>query len=86
MGLSGRVPPRVDQATKAGLLDLLEQATQAGWTFRAACGVLELGEVRAFRWLGRRAADELEDQAPGGSPMHVKDTQNSSCSLSVLVE
>jgi putative transposase len=32
--------------------------------------VLELGEVRAFRWLGRRAAGELEDQAPGGSPMH----------------
>jgi putative transposase len=60
----------VDQATKSGLLDLLEQATGAGWTFRAACGVLELGEVRAFRWLGRRAAGELEDQAPGGSPMH----------------
>jgi putative transposase len=70
LGLSGRVPPRVDQATKAGLLALLEQATGAGWTFRAACGVLELGEVRAFRWLGRRAAGELEDQAPGGSPMH----------------
>ena len=71
MGLSGRVPPRVDTATKAGLLALLEQATQAGWTFRAACQVLELGEVRAFRWLGRRAAGELkEDQAPGGSPMH----------------
>jgi putative transposase len=70
LGLSGRVPPRVDQATKSGLLDLLEQATGAGWTFRAACGVLELGEVRAFRWLGRRAAGELEDQAPGGSPMH----------------
>jgi putative transposase len=70
LGLSGRVPPRVDQATKSGLLAMLEQATGAGWTFRAACGVLELGEVRAFRWLGRRAAGELEDQAPGGSPMH----------------
>jgi transposase InsO family protein len=32
--------------------------------------VLELGEVRAFRWLGRRAADELQDHAPGGSPVH----------------
>jgi hypothetical protein len=70
LGLSGRVPPRVDQATKSGLLALLEQATGAGWTFRAACGVLELGEVRAFRWLGRRGGGELKDQAPGGSPMH----------------
>jgi len=60
----------VDQATKAGLLGLLEQAIEQGWTFRAACQVLELGEVRAFRWLGRRAADELQDHAPGGSPVH----------------
>ena len=41
MGLSGRVPPRVDQATKAGLLDLLEQACGRGWTVHAACQVLE---------------------------------------------
>jgi transposase InsO family protein len=60
----------VDQATKASLLGLLEQAIEQGWTFRAACQVLELGEVRAFRWLGRRAADELQDHAPGGSPVH----------------
>ena len=60
----------MDQATKASLLGLLEQAIEQGWTFRAACQVLELGEVRAFRWLGRRAADELQDHAPGGSPVH----------------
>jgi transposase InsO family protein len=70
LGLSGRVPPRVDQATKAGLLDLLEQAVAAGWEFRAACRVLELGPVRAYRWLGRRAVDQLEDRRPGGSPLH----------------
>ncbi len=70
MGLSGRVPPRVEAATKAGLLDLVEQAVAAGWEFRAACRVLELGTVRAYRWLGRRAADELEDRRPGGSPLH----------------
>jgi len=70
LGLPGRVPPRVDAATKAGLLDLVEQAVAAGWEFRAACRVLELGTVRAWRWLGRRAADELADRRPGGSPPH----------------
>jgi hypothetical protein len=39
LGLSGQVPPRVDAATKAGLLDLLEQATGQGWTVRAVCQV-----------------------------------------------
>ena len=70
MGLSGRVPPRVDAATKSGLLDLLEQALKQGWTVRAVCQVLEVSELRVYRWLGRRAAGELADQAPGGSPMH----------------
>ena len=70
MGLSGRVPPRVDQATKAGLLDLLEQACGQGWTVRTVCQVLEVSELRVYRWLGRRAADQLEDHTPGGSPMH----------------
>lgn len=70
MGLGGRVPRRVDAATKAALLDLLEQALDAGWTMRAACVVLELPERRAYRWIIRRAGDRLADKAPGGSPMH----------------
>jgi putative transposase len=70
LGLSGRVPSRVDAATKAGLLGLLQQAVGAGWEFGAACQVLELGTVRAYRWLGRLAADELADHRPGGSPLH----------------
>ena len=37
----------------------------AGWTLRRACHVLELPEVRAYRWLGRRAAGTLADRRPG---------------------
>ncbi len=70
MGLSGRVPHRVDAATKTGLLDLIDDAVDAGWTTRRACGVLELGEVRTHRWYARRARGKLADRAPGGSPMH----------------
>ena len=69
MGLSGRVPPRVDAATKSGLLDLLEQAVGQGWTCAGLPGV-EVSELRIYRWLHRRAVGELADQAPGGSPMH----------------
>jgi putative transposase len=70
LGLSGRVPSRVDEVTKAALLDLIADATDAGWSLRGACRELELGEGRAYRWLERRAAGELADRAPGGSPMH----------------
>src|SRR6266545_528960 len=70
LGLSGRVPPRVDQATKAGLLALLDHAVDQGWTVRAACAALELGERRAWRWLDRRAADQLADLRPGGGAVH----------------
>jgi putative transposase len=52
------------------LLDLLDDALAAGWTHRAACSELELGELRAWRWQHRRAAGALGDRAPGGSPMH----------------
>jgi putative transposase len=53
-------------------LDLLCQAIGQGWTVRATCRVLEVGELRIDRWLGRRAVGEgeLADQLPGGSPMH----------------
>ncbi|MGH3504779.1 MAG: hypothetical protein ACRDQA_28370, partial [Nocardioidaceae bacterium] len=52
-------------------MDLVEEAVEAGWTVRDACRVLELGEVRAHRWLRRRrCGEELADQAPGGHPAH----------------
>ncbi|WP_210420046.1 hypothetical protein [Mycobacterium helveticum] len=70
MGLSGRVPHRVDAATKTVLLGLLDHAVDAGWTLRRACHELELGEVRAHRWIARRARGQLVDKTPGGSPTH----------------
>lgn len=70
MGLSGQVPRRVDAATKTGLLELLDEATDEGWSVRRACAQLELGEVRAHRWLGRRDHGDLTDAKPGGAPMH----------------
>lgn len=70
MGLGGRVPRRVDAATKAGLLELIDVAVGAGWPLRRACRQLELNETRAWRWLVRRDRDELDDKTPGGNPMH----------------
>ena len=51
-------------------MDLLADAVEAGWSFRGACGELEVGERRAWRWAERRAAGELADRRPGGRPMH----------------
>ncbi|HYM52983.1 MAG TPA: integrase core domain-containing protein [Candidatus Dormibacteraeota bacterium] len=70
MGLSGRVPARVDAATKAGLLDLLDAAVAQGWTVRAACRLLELGEIRAHRWRTRRTLGRLADTVGGGGAVH----------------
>jgi len=57
-------------ATKTGLLELLDEALGAGWTLRRGCRELALGEVRAYRWIARRAIGELADKPPGGPPMH----------------
>jgi putative transposase len=70
LGLSGRVPRRVDAATKAGLLELVDAAVAAGWPVRRACRLLELGETRAWRWMDRRERNALADQPPGGHPVH----------------
>ena len=60
----------MDEATKADLLDLIADAVDAGWSLRGACRELEVGERRVWRWNDRRAAGELADRRPGGSPMH----------------
>ena len=70
MGLSGRIPRRVESATKAGVLELIDAATAAGWEHRRSCAYLELGEARAWRWRERREAGTLADRAAGGNAVH----------------
>jgi putative transposase len=70
LGLSGRVPRRVDEATKHQLLALLDRAVAGGWEHRRACQYLELEEGRAWRWRRRRDADCLSDARPGGNAVH----------------
>ncbi len=70
MGLSGPVPARVPQATKAALLELIDEAVAQGWPLRRTCHELQLGEVRVHRWRSRRRAGRLADAPPGGAPVH----------------
>ena len=67
MGLSGRIPRRLDAATKAGLIDLVDAAVYAGWSTRQACRYLELSQRRLERWRHRHV---LDDTSPGGNPVH----------------
>ena len=53
VGLSGRVPRRVDAATKAGLVHLLDEAVNEGWPLRRACH--ELDDRRQQRRYGSGA-------------------------------
>jgi hypothetical protein len=41
-----------------------------GWSVSAAAVVLDLGRVRAYRWLLRAGLGDLADRRPGGSPVH----------------
>ena len=71
MGLSGRVPRRVDAVTKTALMDLVVRAEAGGCSTRAVCRLLELSQRRLERWRRRVADGEgLDDAAPGGSPVH----------------
>ena len=66
MGLTGPVPRRIDGDVKAGLLDLVGYAVEAGWSLRRACGLLELNHARVLGWRDRLASGTgLEDRVPG---------------------
>jgi len=60
----------VDATVKAGLLDLVDAAVEQGWTRRRAAGLLGLDIERLRRWAGRRDDDRLDDDTPGGAPVH----------------
>ena len=64
--MTAGVPPRVEAGVKAGLLDLVDHAVEAGWTTARAYSVLELDGRRCRRWRRRREAGRLEDSTAGG--------------------
>ena len=68
--MSGGVPARVDGAAKTTLLELIDDATAAGWTHSRVCTVLGVDRRRAWRWTQRRADGTLDDARPGGRPIH----------------
>lgn len=73
MGLTvGPVPARVDAFVKAGLLDLVDHATEHGWSTRRAAAVLQVTDDRVRRWQTRRATGQpLDDATPGPEePLH----------------
>src|SRR5665811_1721996 len=71
LGLSaGPVPSRVDACVKAGLLDLVDHAVDAGWSSRRAAARLGVDDSRLARWQQRWECGELTDRAPGGAPLH----------------
>jgi putative transposase len=60
----------VDAIVKAGLLDLVDYAVEAGWSRRRAAVLLGLDEDRVRRWSARRTENRLTDVRPGGTVMH----------------
>jgi hypothetical protein len=68
LGLTaGPVPARVDGHVKAGLLDLVDVAGEAGWPTARAAALLGLDLERVRRWRRRRAEGRLADAAPGAA-------------------
>jgi putative transposase len=65
--LIGGVPSRVEAATKAALLELVDQAVTEGLSLRDACRVLQVTERRVNRWQARRTAGALADHPSGGA-------------------
>jgi putative transposase len=71
LGLTaGPVPPRVEAPVKTGLLALIADAVEAGWSTRRACRLLGLDPDRAGGWRDRAHAGRLADLPCGGGAVH----------------
>ena len=69
LGLSaGPVPSRVDACVKAGLLDLVDHAVDAGWSPRRAAARLGIDDSRLARWQHRRDQRGADRPGPGRCP------------------
>lgn len=60
----------MDADKKAALFGLLDDATDAGWSFASARQQLEFGEVPAYRSRERRTTGEFDVRRPGGNLMY----------------
>jgi putative transposase len=61
----------VSAEAKLELLGLIDRATSEGWSHARACRVLDLADVRAYRWQRRlQETGSLEDDRPGGGAVH----------------
>jgi transposase InsO family protein len=61
----------VSAQTKLELLGLIDRAVADGWAHARACRVLDLADVRAYRWRQRlRETGTLEDRDRGGGAVH----------------
>ncbi len=67
MGLTdGPVPARVTALVKAGLVSLIDDAIEGGWSQQVACATVGLDRRRLWRWRRRLAhGDALADGRPG---------------------
>jgi putative transposase len=43
---------------------------EAGWSLTRICGLLEIDRARVWRWQARRDDGRLDDETPGGHPIH----------------
>jgi len=71
LGLTGPLAARVDAEVKEVVLKTVDEAAAAGLTHSWACAMWEVSDDRVHRWRAqRRDLGSLEDDAPGGNPVH----------------
>ena len=70
-GFSARSRARLSAQTKLELMGLIDGAVSAGWAHARACRVLEIADVRVYRWRARLAeTGSFDDLPPVGNRVH----------------